>query len=150
MTSSPAEARASRPRGLRGLVLRARREARRVTKFAIVGAGNSALDFAIYAALVTAGTWYFAAKAVGFVVATMNGYFWNRRWTFRAGAHRHEMLALYVSVVAIGFVTNLVVLALLVEVAGVGKVLAQLFALPAIALGTFFGQRLLTFRHASR
>jgi putative flippase GtrA len=49
------------------------REVRHATKYGIVGVLNVAIDFALYALLVSLGVWYVAAKGISLTVATING-----------------------------------------------------------------------------
>lgn len=128
----------------------ARVEGGRAAKYAIVGVVNVAIDFALYALLVTVGVWYPIAKAVSLTVATANGYTWNRRWTFRAGPHQHPMLARYVTVQAICYVGNVALLAVLIELLDRSEVIAQAISLPLIAGLSFLLQRLWTFRGLAR
>jgi putative flippase GtrA len=123
-------------------------ETRRMVKYGIVGVLNVAIDFTLYALLVTIGVWYPLAKTMSLVVATANGYTINRLWTFRAGPYRHMTLAKYASVQAVALTANVTVLALLVEIAGLDEIVAQAIALPFIAVLSFLGQRLWTFRDA--
>jgi putative flippase GtrA len=124
------------------------REVRHATKYGIVGVLNVAIDFALYALLVSLGVWYVAAKGISLTVATINGYTWNRRWTFRAGQHRTAMLTRYILVQAACYVTNIAVLAILVEALGMGAIPAQAVAVPFVAALSFLGQRMWTFRAA--
>lgn len=134
----------ARPSSVRRLV--AHGGVRQFGKFAIVGGGNTAVDTAVYALLVLAGGGYVLAKLAAAIVATVNGYALNRRWTFRAGDFRAASLARYVLVQAIGFGTNLVVLVSLVEGAGMPPLEAQLLSLPAVAAVTFLANKHWTFR----
>lgn len=126
------------------------RESRHAVKYGIVGVSNVAIDFALYALLVSLGVWYPLAKTLSLVVATANGYTFNRLWTFRAGAHRNVILGRYVAVQASCLSANIAVLAVLIDIVGLGRVTAQAIALPAIALGSFLAQRLWTFGYAVR
>lgn len=59
-------------------------------KFAAVGTLNTVIDFGVVNALIAAfGTvagWPFVGfKAVSFLIATTNSYFWNKFWTFQSG-----------------------------------------------------------------
>jgi putative flippase GtrA len=119
---------------------------RQFGKYAIVGGANTAIDTLIYAALVLAGTGYVGAKAFAAAVATVVGYQLNRRWTFRVGRLRQPGFLKYCLVQSLGFVTNLAVLVLLVELAGLPALPAQLVALPTIAAVTFVGNKHWTFR----
>jgi putative flippase GtrA len=128
----------------------AHRETRHAVKYGIVGVLNVAIDFLLYALLVSLGVWYIAAKGLSLTVATINGYTWNRRWTFRAGRHRNAILSKYLAVQAGCYVVNVALLALLVEAMGMGAVTAQAIALPFVAGLSFLAQRLWTFRAIGR
>jgi len=128
----------------------ARREFRHAAKYGIVGLANVAIDFILYALLVSAGVWYVAAKALSLVVATANGYTWNRVWTFRAGRHRTTMLSKYVTVQIGCYAINIAALTLLIELLDMGPVSAQAVLLPFIAGLSFLAQRIWTFGSAMR
>lgn len=58
-------------------------------KFAAIGTLNTVIDIGIVNAFmagtgVTAGWGYVGFKAVSFLVATTNSYFWNKLWTFQS------------------------------------------------------------------
>ena len=127
---------------------RARVEVGRAAKYGIVGVANVCIDFALFALLITLGVWYPIAKAASLTVATINGYTFNRRWTFRAGRHKRDMLARYVAVQTTCYILNVAMLALMIEVLGWNEIVSQAFALPIIAGLSFFSQRLWTFRAA--
>ena len=141
-TSSLPSARADRGR-VRALV--EHRESRHAVKYGIVGVTNVAIDFTLFALLVSVGVWYPLAKTLSLVVATINGYTFNRRWTFRAGRYRHSTLARYVLVQATALSINIAVLAVLVEGSGLDPRVAQALALPFIATMTFLANRFWTF-----
>ncbi len=128
----------------------AQRELHHAIKYGIVGVSNVTLDFAIYALLILLGVWYPIAKSLALFVATANGYTFNRLWTFRAGGHRYTVLTKYVTVQLTCLAVNLVVLAVLIEAVGLGKLTAQAATLPFLALASFLGQRLWTFGGALR
>lgn len=56
----------------------------RLVRFACVGAGNTALTLVVYAALTAAGAPPAPASAAAFLAGAVNGWTFNRRWTFRA------------------------------------------------------------------
>jgi len=128
----------------------ARREFRQAVKYGIVGVANVVLDLSLYALLVSIGIWYPLAKTLSLVAATANGYTLNRIWTFRAGEHRNIVLAKYVAVYAVCLCMNIALLVLLIEVAGLGQIRAQMLVFPFIALCSFLAQRLWTFGYALR
>jgi putative flippase GtrA len=126
-------------------VLVEHRESRHAVKYAVVGIANVTIDFVLYGLLVWLGIGYVAAKACSLVIATLNGYTFNRLWTFRAGRHRHSTLSRYVAVQALGLALNLALLAVMVELVGFGPVIAQLIAIPVVCSFTFLANRLWTF-----
>src|SRR5271155_5453551 len=60
-----------------------RQVATQFVKFALVGVSNTVLTLVVYTILLKGfGVWYLAASAIGFTVGAINGFLWNRRWTF--------------------------------------------------------------------
>ena len=66
-------------------------------KFVLVGALNTFIDLGVLNILIwlsgmASGVWYSVFKAISFLIATTNSYFWNKHWTFgsRASIHRSE------------------------------------------------------------
>ena len=129
----------------RARAVAAHRESRHAVKYGIVGVCNVVIDLTVYALLVHLGLWYLAARVIAVVVATANGYTWNRIWTFRAGGHANEKLVRYIAVTGIGLLLNLSTLTLLVEVLGVGAVRAAVIAVPLVAGFQFLANRFWTF-----
>lgn len=125
------------------------RHARQFVKFALVGLMTTALNFTIYGLLLLGlGVHYLVAATVAFIVATLNSYTFNRRWTFRAGPHRHRRLVKFALVQSVGLGINLLALALLVEHLGFEdhKLLAQLISNGCVVLSNFTGNKFWTFR----
>lgn len=120
--------------------------ARQFVKFVLVGVMTTAINFGIYAALVVLHVNYLLAAVIAFGLATLNSYTWNRIWTFRAGAHRHERLVKFFLVQLVGLTINLTILAALVETTGMNKLLAQLVANVFVVCSNFIGNKFWTFR----
>jgi hypothetical protein len=53
-------------------------------RFLVVGVGNTVVSFVAYRLLLAVGTPYAVAAPLAFAVGTLNGYVFNRRWTFAA------------------------------------------------------------------
>lgn len=91
-------------------------------------------------------------KAPTTVLAILNSYYWNRRWTFRALGREalHRQIIKFFIVALIGMGLNVAVSSSLMAVApGHPKVswaLATAIATVIVALWNFNGQRLWTFR----
>ncbi len=116
-------------------------------RFSIVGASGYAVNLILYALLVKRlGVEYLVAETVAWIVAAANNFVWNRHWTFRAGAgqvHAQAMRFFVVTLVALG--CNLLVLRILVESAGMDKVIAEVLALAASTPLNFLGNKLWSF-----
>ena len=127
------------------------REARHAAKYSIVGVANVAIDLTLYTVMVQLGVFYVVAKALSELAAIANGYIFNRTWTFRAGAHERMKLVRYATVQGSGMVLNVGLVAVFVEVVGLGKITAAVIALPLAAAYCFALNRLWTFgRHIVR
>ena len=121
------------------------RESRHAVKYGIVGVTNVTIDFLLYALLLSLGVWYVLAKTVSLIIVTLNGYTFNRLWTFRTGDHRHSTLARYVAVQATGLAMNVALLTFFIELVGLDPLVAQAFAVPFVAAYSFLSNRLWTF-----
>jgi putative flippase GtrA len=111
----------------------------------MVGMLSVALDLTLFALLLHVGVWYVAAKALSVVAATINGYTFNRRWTFRAGRHGTEKLVRYLTVQGTGLLLCLAILTTLVEAVGLAPLAAGVLAVPVVATYCFLGNRVWTF-----
>lgn len=129
---------------LRSRMARRDDPARQLVRFLVVGVGNTALSFVVYRLLLALGAWYVIAAPLAFAVGAVNGYIFNRRWTFAA---RDSMRArfLYVAIAAIGAVLSSLLVVLFVRGAGTGKVEAYVAAIPPVTLFMFAANRLWTF-----
>ena len=55
-----------------------------LARFLVVGVGNTAVSFVVYRLLLLAGMPYLIAAPLAFAAGAINGYVFNRRWTFAA------------------------------------------------------------------
>lgn len=117
----------------------------RLFKFALVGLSNTMITFVVYGALLLVGADYMVAAVVGWSAGALNGYTWNRIWTFRAGSHQHELLAKYVAVALSGLALNSLLLRISVEELGFGEIGGQAAILPIVSGTTFLINRFWTF-----
>jgi putative flippase GtrA len=118
-----------------------------LVRFATVGASGYAVNLATFALLVHAAGIDYRVAAVGaFLVAVLNNFLWNRRWTFDArGGHAGFQAARFfvVSIVAFGF--NYAILVALVSGAGLAEVVGQAIAIIASTPVSFIGNKLWSF-----
>jgi putative flippase GtrA len=117
---------------------------RQLVRFLVVGVGNTVVSFVVYRLLLLVGTWYVLAAPLGFAAGAVNGYIFNRRWTFAArDTTRARVLYLCVQLVGAGL-TSLLVFSF-VHAAGIGRVWAYLIAIPPVTLCMFAANKLWTF-----
>jgi putative flippase GtrA len=119
-----------------------------LVRFGIVGGVGFVVNIAVYTLCVhPLGIDYRFAAVLAWLVAVLNNFVLNRHWTFdaRGGRARFQAVRFFlISLVALGF--SLVVLSLLVETAGLPKVLAQALAVGAAMPLNFLGNKLWSFR----
>jgi len=114
-----------------------------LARFLIVGVGNTAVSFVAYRLLLAVGVWYVVAAPAAFAAGAVNGYIFNRRWTFVARDSLRAR-ALYVTVQVVGAVSTSLLVPLLVG-AGVAEAWAYLVAVPPVTLFMFVANRVWTF-----
>jgi putative flippase GtrA len=119
-----------------------------LVRFGLVGGVGFVVNVAVYALFVHyVKVDYRVASVVAWLIAVLNNFILNRRWTFdaRAGrAHFQALRFLMVSLVAEGF--SLSLLTVLVEDGGFSKVPAQALAVAASMPLNFLGNKLWSFR----
>ncbi len=119
-----------------------------LVRFGLVGGVGFAVNLAVYALFVhSAGVDYHVAAVAAWLVAVINNFALNRRWTFDARGGRAHFQAIrffVVSLVALG--VSLLLLTLFVEGAGIAKVPAQALAVAASMPLNFLGNKLWSFR----
>jgi dolichol-phosphate mannosyltransferase len=121
-------------------------------KFGVVGASGYVVNLLVFAGLTQGLEVHHVPGAVGaFCVAVSSNFFWNRHWTFEAReGHAGFQAARFFTVSIAGLGVNLVVLAVLVDVAGVPELPAQALAVAVAMPVNFIGNKLWTFRPAGR
>lgn len=140
-----------------------RKEVKRFVKFAIVGAAGSITDFTVLNLMVQRfGAPLFAANTVSFIVAVMQNFALNRRWTFPESQERHAsgQLAQFAVVSIVGLGLNQLVFLTLhhfwdaywMNLYGhdigfiVSYNIAKLFAIGVVLFWNFTANRLWTYR----
>lgn len=118
-------------------------------RFGLVGTSNSIIDLVIYIGL-TRGLDFFAhhflvAALIAFLIAGINGYYWNRRWTFRNGKGfvRDQVFRFYVAA-GIALTVNVVLLWALVNT-GLYDIAAKVIAGGTAGAINFLLQKFWTF-----
>jgi putative flippase GtrA len=112
-------------------------------RFLVVGVGNTVVSFVAYRLLLLFGVPYALAAPLAFAVGALNGYVFNRTWTF-AARDTTRARVLYVAFQAAGAGATSLLVVILVD-AGIGHSLAYLASIPPVTIGLFLANRLLTF-----
>jgi dolichol-phosphate mannosyltransferase len=117
-------------------------------RFLTVGASGFAINLIVYGFLVHAvDVQYVVAAVISNFVALTSNFFFNRHWTFEATHGRRVLQAPRFAAVSIaGFIVNLLVLRLAVEVIGIAKLPAEGIASAIAAPVNFLGSRQWAFR----
>jgi putative flippase GtrA len=135
--------------------LRQDKHFRQLVKFGLVGGTTTIiylgiLSYFIYHDPFGIHVIYPIAITLAFVPATLYSYFFNRRWTFRAGRHRHQLLAKFSTIQTLSFMINFTVVAYLIEKADfetdTEKFIAAVIGNAFIALTNFLGNKFWTFK----
>lgn len=127
--------------------LRKSKNWRQLAKFCIVGGSGYVVNLCVFAlAFNGLDLHHLVAATLAFVAGVTNNFFWNRHWTFRAGAGRAETQApRFFAVSVVAFLFALAVLELLVSVGGVAELPAQAIAIIAATPLNFIGNKMWSF-----
>jgi dolichol-phosphate mannosyltransferase len=119
-----------------------------LVRFGIVGGSGFVVNLAVYALCAQAiGIDYRVASVLAWLVAVLNNFLLNRHWTFDAAAGNARFQAPRFFVVSlVAEVFSLLLLTVLVESAGMGKVPAQALAVAVSMPLNFLGNKLWSFR----
>jgi putative flippase GtrA len=117
---------------------------RQLVRFGIVGVANTLISFVSYRLLLAVGLVYLAAAPLAWAAGAVNGYIFNRRWTFAARDTTRARI-LYLLVAAAGAGTLDLLVLLFARGAGLPKVEAFLAAVPIVTVSTFAANRIWTF-----
>jgi len=120
---------------------------RQLAKFCIVGGSGYVVNLCVFAFVFEVlNVHHLIAATVAFVVGVTNNFWWNRHWTFRAGAGRPESQATrFFAVSVVAFLFALGVLELLVSVAGMAELPAQAISIVVATPLNFIGNKMWSF-----
>jgi putative flippase GtrA len=116
-------------------------------KFGVVGVSNTLIFFLVYTLLLKVfGVWYVAASGIGFAVGAINGFLWNRAWTFRGHVGDALTPVRWFVVQSSGLLVNLGLVYLFVDGAGLGELVGQAVTIVIVTVVTFLANRAWTFK----
>ena len=98
-------------------------------KFGIVGVSNTLIFFAAYYPLVWFGVHYILANFIGFVLGTLNSFYWNRKFVFKQtdGNKTKQLIKVFMAYGLTVFLST-VLLFLLVDIIGISEFIAPLIS----------------------
>lgn len=99
-------------------------------KFSLVGVSNTLISEGLYVLIVYFGGHYILASLIGFVLSTLNAFYWNSRFVFKEeqGEKRVWWKALLKTYAAYlgGYLLNLVLLVFWVDVVRLSRYMTEL------------------------
>ena len=131
---------------------------RQLVKFGIVGLSSTAVNFAVLnLMLIVFHQNRYSAVTVAFLISVVNGYIWNKRWTFKAAQAKavHTQFTQFLLVNTVGLGLDLLIIKLIsvplehdFHLSMVKATnLAQLVATGVAVFWNFFANRFWTFKH---
>ena len=117
-----------------------------LSKFVLIGLINTALGYGLFGLFLYFGSFYLVALTLSHVIATINSYIWNRKFTFKSKENVKGEFIRFICVYVLMFVINFVLLYLAVDVLRYQPHIAQLCILVVIVITSFLGQKYFTFR----
>jgi putative flippase GtrA len=123
---------------------------REITAFLAVGAGATALQYAVYAAGLAFTRWPAAASsAAGYLAGSVLSYVLNYHVTFRSVRRHAVALPKFYAMVGAAFVLNAGLVAMLVDAGGVNAWLGQVAATGACLVFNYLVSRSWVFKGES-
>lgn len=121
---------------------------RQFVKFGTVGATNTLVDFGLYLLLThSLHIFYLLANIFSYLIATVNSFYLNRRWTFRSNDPAwHKEMVKFVTVTGIGFGLNEGLLYFFVDRAHFHILTGKIFAVLIVLAWNYLLNRHWTFR----
>lgn len=118
-------------------------------RFALVGLVSNGVAYAVYLALTAVGMDPYAAATVVYVVALAVGFAGHRKVTFAHQGRLGRAAALYLVVYAIGYLIDIALLAIGMDVLDQSHVIAQAGAVVVVAIYLYMALQLFVFTSSS-
>jgi len=115
-------------------------------KYFFVGVLNTGVYYAVYYIMLKLGSFYVVAHTAGTAVGIINSYFWNKYYAFRSKKKSIGEVLRFLSVYAVQYFCNLMIIRHCVVHMGIS---AELAGIAAVVVGIFisyFGHKFWTFR----
>lgn len=116
-----------------------------LVRFAVVGIGNTLVDFGVFFLLTSMGVSYVLAQACSYSAGVINSYVWNRTWTFRVQEKASAQQVLQFLILNLLSLGTTVVLLQLLRLAGMSLFSSKVLATIAGMAVNFIGSRFWVF-----
>lgn len=123
-----------------------RKTAGQFIRYATVGLISNAIGFAIYLAMTAAGIDHKTAMSLLYAIGVAQTFLFNKRWSFRHGGMHGPTFIRYCLSYGLGYVINLIVLIVLVDLLGYPHQLVQGVMVLSLAVMLFLLQKFWVFR----
>lgn len=166
MTAPPTET--TKATGLKQIVQRP--GVRQLVKFGIVGLSSTVINLAVLYVMLRLvhGQWYdrYLDATVAFLVSVVNGYYWNKRWTFKHAPAQllHKQFTQFLLVNLVSLILDWLVIRMISvplesqlhlfqtawtadKIERVAVLAAQLVATGVTVFWNYFANRFWTFKH---
>ncbi len=95
-------------------------------KFCCVGVSNLSLSLIVYYVLLYIGIYYQVANICSFIVGSLNGYLWNRKWVFKVNGNNVKSLFKYYITYLATWLLSTVLLFTWVEILNISQLIAPI------------------------
>jgi len=118
-------------------------------RYGTVGLASNAFGYLLYLLMTAAGMSPRLAMSLLFAVGVCQTFLFNKRWSFRHGGTRGPAFARYCAAYGLGYLLNLIALALFVDHLGYPHQVVQGLTILGLALMLFLLQKFWVFRQPS-
>ncbi|QSF44669.1 GtrA family protein [Paenibacillus tianjinensis] len=120
-------------------------------RFIIVGILNTIVGFGVYAIyLHFINNNYLQALITSHIIGVAHSYIWNNKWTFTMNKISFKSIVRFISVYAITFFVNLLLLSLFIDRIGTNKLIGQGLALFITTLVSYTGHKYWSFANPKK
>ena len=96
-------------------------------KFGIVGLSNFLIHMSVYYILIFAGVFYIISYIIAFILATINSFYWNRKFVFKqTTGNKYKQLVKVFTVYSSTILLSTATLYIMVDIIGISELIAPI------------------------
>ena len=96
-------------------------------KFGIVGLSNFLIHMSVYYILVLVGVFYIISYIIAFILATINSFYWNRKFVFKqTTGNKYKQLVKVFTVYSSTILLSTATLYVMVDIIGISELIAPI------------------------